>query len=169
MKLQFLTALLLSSSFTVIAQDSTQLKRTPYKLTITVDKKNFYQEDIKATPYVLPNKAVQLYPGETVYLEIELDNGEIKTMTAVQQNLHPEKTLKVSFTQSIKKKVHELMMLSIENPFSKDLVYTSTIFLLNQNRWVDTDVYPVRARLSGFETWPDVIISIALGNWKFKD
>ena len=89
-------------------------------------------------------------------------------MTAVEKIVNPEKTVKISFTQSVEKKVHELTMLKIENPFPQNLIYTSKIFLLKQQRWVNTNVYPVQAKLSAFETWPDVIISIALGDWAFK-
>lgn len=158
----------MTTTFLGFGQDSTQLKRTPYRLTVAVDKKTNYEEDIKSTPYVLPNKAIQLYPGETVFLEIEQEKGIIKTVTAVDKNINPHKTLTISFSQIVKKKVHELTMLRIENPFSQDLVYTSKIFLLQQYRWADTNVYPVRSKLSAFETWPDIIISIALGNWEFK-
>ena len=169
MKLKLIvTALFLATTFLTFGQDSTPLKRTPYKLTVAVDKKKVYEEDIKATPYVLPNKALQLYPGETVFIEIEQENGVIKSVTAVEKNVNPEKTLTISFTQSTKKKSHELTMLKIENPFSQDLIYTSKIFLLHQHRWVDTNVYPVFAKLTAFETWPDIITSIALGNWKLK-
>ncbi len=162
------TALSLITTFLAFGQDSIQLKRTPYKLTVAVDKKTVYEEDIKATPYVFPNKAIQLFPGETVFIEIEQENGVIITVTAVDKNVNPDKTLIISFSQSSRKKVHELTILKIENPFSQDLMYTSKIFLLRQHRWADTDVYPVRAKLAAFETWPDIITSIALGNWKLK-
>jgi hypothetical protein len=169
MKLKLIAAALtLIPTCLAFGQDSTQLKRTPYKLTVVVDKKTIYEEDIKATPYVLPNKAIQLYPGETLFVEIEQENGVIKRMTAVDKNINPDKTLTITFTQSVKKKVHELIMLKIENPFSKDLIYTAKIFLLHKHSWVETEVYPVSAKLAAFETWPDVITSIALGNWKFK-
>lgn len=169
MKLKVIaTALALTTTLFAFAQDSTQLKRTPYRLKVAVDKKSVYEEDIKATPYVLPNKAIQLYPGETVFIEIEQENGVVKSVTAVEKVVNPEKTVKISFTQSVEKKVHELTTLKIENPFSQNLIYTSKIFLLKQQRWVNTNVYPVYAKLSAFETWPDVIISIALGDWAFK-
>lgn len=166
--------LIISVLFTLITisifgQDTTQLTRKPYKLKVAVDKKSVYEEDIQGRPYVLPNKAIQLYPGETVFIEIEHGNGVINKVTAVEKIVNPEKTLTISFTQSVKGKVHELTMLKIENPFPFDLIYTSKIFLLNHQRWVDTNVYPVRAKLSAFETWPDIIISIALGNWKFQN
>jgi hypothetical protein len=169
MKLKLIvTALIFSWTLLAFGQDSTQLKRTPYKLTVAVDKKTVYEEDIKATPYVLPNKVIQLYPGETINVEIEQKDGVITTVTAVDKVEKPEKTIIISFSQTSKKKVHEMTMLKIANPFPVDLIYGSKIFLLKQNRWVDTNVYPVRAKLSAFETWPDIITSIAIGNWEFK-
>jgi len=150
-------------------QDSSALlKRTPYKLTVAVDKNTLYEEDIKATPFVLPDNTVQIYPGETIYIEVEKEDGVIKKMTAVTENTHPEKTLVLSFTQSVKKKVHEMMMLSVKNPFAEQLVYKATMFLLKQHKWADTDVYPVEPPLAGYETWPDIITSMALGGWQFK-
>ncbi|HTE30578.1 MAG TPA: hypothetical protein VK666_09425, partial [Chryseolinea sp.] len=125
-------------------------------------------EDIKATAYVLPNKAIQLYPGEIVFVEIEEENGVIKAVTAVEKNVNPQKTLTISFTQNVKKKTHESTMLKIGNPFSQELIYSSRIFLLDHHKWVATNVLPVPARLSAYESWPDIITSIALGNWELK-
>ena len=159
---------LLAISFLSYGQDTSQLKRTPYKLTVAVDKKNVYEEDIQATPFVLPDESIQLYPGETVYIEVKQENGVIKGMTAVKEIADPSKTLTISFTQTANKKVHELMMLKITNPFPRKLIYRATIFLLQQKTWNETDVYPVEAGLAGIETWPDIIISIGLGGWKFE-
>jgi hypothetical protein len=159
---------LLTISICANGQDTNQLKRTPYKLTVVVDKNTSYEEELKGTAYVLPNKTIQLYPGETIYIEVRQENGNIKSMTAVSEIKDPTITLTISFTQSVKKKVHELMMLQIKNPFSKQLIYKAKIFLLTQKKWVNTDVYPVEPQLSAFETWPDIITSIGLGDWTFK-
>lgn len=150
------------------SQASTQLKRTPYKLSVAVDKKTVYEEEINATYYVLPNNTIQLYPGETIHVEIEQKDGVISAVTAVAEVANPEKTITISFKQNTKKKVHEMTILQIVNPFPQDIVYRSKIFLLKQNRWVDTKVIPVRAKLSAFETWPDIITSIAIGGWEFR-
>jgi len=163
-----LTIALLSISLCSYGQDTTQLKRTPYKLTVAVDKNSVYEEDVQGTPYVLPDKTIQLYPGETVYIEVEQENGVIKSMTAVKEIRDPSKTLTISFTQSTEKKIHELMMLKMTNPFANNLIYRAKIFLLQQKKWVNTDVYPVGAGLSGFETWPNIITSIGLGEWTFQ-
>lgn len=149
-------------------QDTTALTRTPYKLTVAIDKNAVYAADVKATPYVLPDKTLQLYPGEKVYIEVELANDTIASLKAVRENTNPSKTLIVEFTQSAKKNVHEMMMLKVTNPFAKNLVYKCLFFPLKGSKFVETDVLPVMAGLSGFETWPNIIISIALSDWKFE-
>ena len=166
------TILLLISFFTILnnsyGQDSSSLKRTSYHLTVLVDKKYVYEEDIKETPFIFPDKTIQLYPGETIYVEIEEEIGIIKNMKVVKEIVNPAKTLTISFTQNAKKKVHELMILKIQNPFKYNLNYEAKMFLLQNRKWVDTSVYPVQAGLSAFETWPDVIISIGIGKWAFE-
>jgi len=133
-----------------------------------VDKKTFYEEDLIERPYVLPNNTIQIYPGESIFIEIDQENGVIKNIKAVKEVKDPVKTLTISFTQSVNKKVHELMMLKVTNPFSNKLSYQASIYLLKQKKWVTTTVYPIETGQSGFETWPDIITSIALGNWTFQ-
>jgi hypothetical protein len=159
---------LLLASLYSYGQDTGVLKRTPYKLSVAVDKTSFYEEDIQSTAFVLPDKTIQVYPGETIFVEVEVVDGVVKNITAVKEIKNPSITLTISFTQTAKNKVHELMMLKIENPFPKKLLYKAGIYLFKQKKWVGTSVYPVEAGLSGFETWPDIIISIALKDWKFE-
>ena len=167
----FLILVLFCSSvpFNSTGQDSAILKRTPYSLRIDVDNINFYEDQIGATPYVFPNNGMQIYPGETIYVEVEQDKGVIKSMKAVKKINNPKTTLTITFSQKSENNIHQMMMLKIQNPFPKNLTYEAKMFLLKQNKWFDTDVYPVMAGLSAFETWPDIIISLGLGSWKFTD
>ena len=167
----FLILVLFFSSvpFNSTGQDSAILKRTPYTLRIDVDNINFYEDQIGATPYVFPNNGMQIYPGETIYVEVEQDKGVIKSMKAVKKINNPKTTLTITFSQKSENNIHQMMMLKIQNPFPKNLTYDAKMFLLKQNKWFDTDVYPVMAGLSAFETWPDIIISLGLGSWKFTD
>ena len=167
----FLILVLFFSSvpFNSTGQDSAILKRTPYTLRIDVDNVNFYEDQIGATPYVFPNNGMQIYPGETIYVEVEQDKGVIKSMKAVKKINNPKTTLTITFSQKSENNIHQMMMLKIQNPFPKNLTYEAKMFLLKQNKWFDTDVYPVMAGLSAFETWPDIIISLGLGSWKFTD
>lgn len=145
-----------------------QVKRLPYKLSVIVDENTVYEEDIKATPYVLPNNTIQLYPGENIYVEVESIGGVVTSMNAVRENKNPSKTLVISFTQTISNRTHKSMLLKIANPFKEKLYYSAVIFLMQQKKWVNTDVYPVEAEISSFESWPDIITSITLSKWSFK-
>jgi len=151
----------------VIAQDFYPLKRKSYHLNVAVDKKTTYEEDLNESPYVLPDLTAQIYPGESIFIEIEQLNGVIKNVKAVAENKFPDKTITISFTQSAKKKAHELMMLKIVNPFKYVLRYNTKIYLMQHKKWINTNVLPVPAGLSAFETWPDIITSIALADWSF--
>ena len=72
--------MLLSVTLFVHAQDTTGLKRPAYTLQVAVDKKSYYEKNIKSTPYILPDTTIQLYPGETVYIEVNEENEVIKKM-----------------------------------------------------------------------------------------
>ena len=159
---------LVGCSLFLCAQDTTQLKRIPYKLTVAINKISVYEEELKEAPFVLHNNTIQLYPGETVFIEVDEVNGAIKNMKAIKTIIDSSKTLRISFTQSSNNKVHEFMMLSIENPFDYKLSFKTMIYLLQQKKWVPTSVLPVDARTGGFESWPEIITSIALGNWTFE-
>ena len=150
------------------AQDLFPLKRKPYLLTVAVDKKNTYEENLPESNYVLRDLTVQLYPGESVFIEIEQENGIVKNVRAVTENKFPEKTLIISFTQISKKKVHESMMLKIQNPFKYTLKYDAKTYLLNYKNWVNARVLPVQPGLSAYESWPELITSVAIGNLSFE-
>lgn len=152
------------SSSNILAQP----KRLPYKLSVIVDESTVYEEEIKVTPYVLPNNTIQLYPGENIYVEVESAKGVITSMNAVKENKNPSKTLVISFTQTISNRNHESMLLKVTNPFKEKLYYSAVIFLMQQKKWVNTEVYPVEGEISSFESWPDIITSITLSKWSFK-
>ena len=75
-----LSAVFFSISLFSSGQDSAILKRTPYNLRVIVDKDQYYEDSIGATPYVLPDKTIQIYPGETIYVELVEENGIIKIL-----------------------------------------------------------------------------------------
>jgi hypothetical protein len=159
---------LLTISVYSFGQDTTQLKRKPYKLTIAIDKKSTYEEAIKATPYVLPDKAVQLYPGETVYIEVVKENGNIAALKAVNVIRDPTTTLTITCEQIVKKKVHESLIFDIKNPFGDTLLYKAKIFVLKEKKWVDAITYPIGPGLFSSTILPDIISSIELGGWSLK-
>jgi hypothetical protein len=164
-KISLLSFLLLFAVYFTYAQDTSSFHRKPYILHVAVDKKNFYEEHLSAGQYVHPDNTVQLYSGEQVYLQAEVYNGIITGLRAVPEIKDSSKTITISFSQTVNKKVHEMMMLKVNNPFASMLSYKAMIYFLYHKKWVNTSSVPVPAGLAGYETWPDIIISIALGNW----
>ena len=164
-------ALMLSFVFPTafcFGQTNNLAQRDAFKLKIAVNDTNFYSADIKSAAYVLPDNSIQIYPGEKIYVEVELVKKEIRSMKTVKENLNPEKTITISFSQETEGKKHKGMMLNIENPFNKKLEYKANMFLMKYNKWAPTSVLPVQAKLSSYETWSDLIVTIALSGWTFK-
>ncbi|RYG45461.1 MAG: hypothetical protein EOO01_17770 [Chitinophagaceae bacterium] len=74
----------------------------------------------------------------------------------------------IMFSQTAKKKVHEMVSLKIDNPFRYALKYDAKIFLVQYKKWINTNVFAVSPGLSSFEMWPDLVSTIAVGDWKFE-
>jgi hypothetical protein len=160
--------LFLSAALPAIAQSNDLPQRKAYKLKVAVDEVEYYQAEIAATAYVLPDNTIQLYPGEKIFVEVEMKRKKIKSMKSVKENLHPEKTIAITFSQQSDGGRHMLMILKIENPFKNQLKYRARVFLQKHNKWITTDVLPVKPMIIAYEHWPDVIVTIAMDNWEFK-
>ena len=139
--------------------------RTAYKLSLPVTKGSVYEMDVAATPYVQNQTIVQIYPGETIYLEAGEKDGKL-VLHSVKEIKNPTKTITVTCTQNVSKRAHENVMLKVTNPFDKSLSYSARMFLLKANKWVGTNVLPVQPGIMGIEMWPDVIITFGLSDWE---
>jgi hypothetical protein len=149
-------------------QDIETLERKPYHLKIVVDNTTFYEEELKASPFIYPDNTIQIYPGETVFIEVAIKNDAISKMTAVPAIKDSSKTMIITFSQETNKRVHQMMMLKIENPLSYQLNYKAMIYLMKHKKWMNTSTIPVMSKLVSYESWPDVITSIALQDWKLE-
>jgi hypothetical protein len=139
--------------------------RTAYKMVLPVTKGSVYEMDVAATPYVQNQTIVQIYPGETIYLEAEEKDGKL-ILSSVKAIKDSTKTISVTCTQSVNKGNHENVMLKVTNPFNRSLTYSARMFHLKANKWLVTNVLPVRPGLTSFEMWPDVIITFGLFDWQ---
>jgi hypothetical protein len=147
------------------------IERPSFDLTLSVDEENYWQGTISQSPYIINDNYVQLYPGETLFLEAEVVEDEIIKLSVVREILNENNTIIVEFNQITKEeneKIHNFMMLKIKNPFNKDMEYKADIYLLKYSRWIDTSLIPVRAGLLSYESWPDIIITIVLHDFIFR-
>ncbi len=157
--------LLILISFGVNAQND-KPNRKPFNLELAVDSINYYQQKIEETPYFVKENILQIYPSEKLNIEVEIENDSIIAMKTVSKIEFPEKTIIIDFKQEVKDRKSEMMMLTIKNPFDKTLAFNAHMFIVGRNEWIPTSIIPIKAKLTNFEMWNDIIISLALDNWK---
>jgi hypothetical protein len=155
-------------SFAFAFSQNEKTTREAFTLKVLVDGDQFYEQKIISSPYFVKENVLQIYPGEKLFIEAEITKKEITSMKVVKENLNPEKTIEIEFSQTTKDRKSESMMLEIVNPFKKDLEYKAMMFIVGHDKWINTNVFPVKAKLIGYETWSDVIISLVLSDWTIK-
>ena len=112
-------------------------------------------------------KVLQIYPGEELNIETEIKGDSIFSMKVVEEIAFPEKTIKLKFLQNVTNRKNTQMILSVVNPFDNKLVYNAMIYTVGGQRWSPTSIIPIQPKLVGYETWPDVIVTMALEKWRF--
>lgn len=51
-----------------------------------------------SSPYFVREKILQIYSGEKLFIEVEIEKKEIISMKVVKENINPEKTIEVELT-----------------------------------------------------------------------
>ena len=169
MKKIVLTTFLLISYTVIFSQQNEKPEREAFELHLNVNQEQFYGMDVKSSAYFPAPNILQIYPSESLYIEAEIEDGKIITMKTVKENLNPEKTIKVEFKQVAKDRLHDYMILDVKNPFDKSLNYDASMYIVGHNKWITTSIIPILPKLSNYEMWPDVIITLALDNWRLEE
>ena len=163
--LSFLLAFLIGGICS--AQEQAISNRGALKLRLFVDDENFYEDDVKAGPYFVKEGVIQVYPGERLYVDAKVGEGGVLTdMHVVTTPKDTAKVIILEFVQHANGRQHEMMMLTVNNPYDDDLHYSAIAYFLKHGQWGETTTIPVGARISAFESWPDVIVTMALSDWK---
>jgi hypothetical protein len=149
------------------AQSNDLPTRSESELELLSDDYDTYYLDIPESEFVHANSSIQLIPGESLFVELELADWQIKRMTSVKENLNPQKTLIISFQQQTDGELHKRMIIEIYNPFERMLEYKANIFLLPDNKWYPANVLSVYPKSSSEENWTDVIETILLYQLEF--
>ena len=160
--------LIIVSSLIYSQDDNYLINRMSFKLLLAVDDDKYYEWQVPESPFVLQNNTLQIYPGEKIFIELDFINDNLKSIQVVKKNVNPDRTIEISFNQEKDEKKHKFMILKVTNPFEKDLEYKAAIYLVLHKKWINTNIIPVKAGLSSYESWPDVISTIALFDFKLK-
>ena len=166
MKKFILLLLMLSATVSYCQNDTPQ--REAFTLKLAVDKEQFYEVEVEPEPYFVAQKSLQLYAGDELLIEAEIAGDTIASMKVVKAIKYPERTIKIEFRQTTEDNKHDQMILSVHNPFKRQLMYDAAMFIVGHNEWVTTSIVPVFPGISGYETWHDVIISLVLHSWRFE-
>jgi hypothetical protein len=151
------------------SQDENPNIRLAFDLKMFVDDNQFYSAPMGETNYIINDSIIQIFPSETLFVEAEILNNKLINLKVVKEIKDKSKTLIIDFKQTTKGKIHEQMILTIDNPFDKQLYYKAMMNLLKNKMWVNTSVYPVMPKIRSIEMWPDLITSLALVGFELKD
>tara|TARA_R100001015_G_C4633414_1_gene198324 strand:- start:134 stop:634 length:501 start_codon:yes stop_codon:yes gene_type:complete len=151
-------------SISLLSGQNNRLTRHPYTLKLFLDNQRIYEVDIQGSKFVLPDNSIQLYSGESVFIEVELVDSSIVSIKSVEKNINPERTIELSLRQNTENFNHLNSIFRIFNPLSRSIIYEAKIFVSGKSNWVETEVIPVKPMKASFEIWPEVVISIAILN-----
>ena len=143
-------------------------KRNSYQLEIAATETEQYAMDVPESPYFVKDKILQIYCGEKIFVECEIQADSISKMKVVERNINPEKTIVIEFTQNAENRKEISTQLWVKNPFSKILRYDAFMFTPISKQWKSTSIIPIRPTLQNFEHWPHTIITLALQNWRLE-
>ncbi|WP_124981478.1 hypothetical protein [Nonlabens xiamenensis] len=162
-----ITILIFLISIGITFAQNEKPNREPFVLRLAVDSENYYQQEIPNSPYFVKDYILQIFPSEKINIEVEIDNDSIVSMKTVEKLEFPEKTITIDFKQEVKDGKSEMMMLTVKNPFNKIMTYDARMFIVGRDELLKTSIIPIRPKLTNFEMWNDVIITLILDNWKW--
>jgi hypothetical protein len=145
-----------------------QEKRVAFTLEIAADETHQYSAEIPESPYFVKDKILQMYCGEKLLVECELNKDVISSMKIVKENRNPEKTIEIEFSQNSEERNNISTMLIVKNPFDKALNYNALMFTPISQVWKKTSIIPIQPKLMNFETWPHSIITLVLDEWRLE-
>jgi hypothetical protein len=143
--------------------------RPPFDLKLFVNDSVFYEAPMKGSRYIINDTIIQIFPGEQLFVESEIQNNKLVNFKVVPKIIYKSRTMVIEFHQEKNGKNHEQMMLTIENPFQKNLHYSAMINLMNEHRWRKTSVVQVLPGQKSIEMWSDIVTSLALSGFEFME
>jgi len=156
------TARAQSSAEQIEALCKTVVCREPTTVKLKLNNKEYAQFDFPKSPFVAEG-FINVLSGEKFGVELEEKDGNLENPRYVKEISHPERTISVAFSQT-----DEGMVLTIQNPFAKPIVYECMIQHYKDEGFSKTSVVPVGAKLVSFELWPYPIAQVVISNVHYQ-
>lgn len=143
------------------------VKRDAFELTLPLDNGNMYIQKVPESNYFVSQTDLQIYPTEELFIEVELDGLNIKSLLPVKENYNPKRTLIVSFNQETKSGKSSIMILKIVNPFPFHLNYKTLIYKAKTQKWIHYKPATIKAKSTSYEMWNETVATIVIKYWNF--
>ena len=148
------------------APADTPVFREPFTLKLKIDKSQYYEEHFDKIPYVANNE-VYLLAGDK--FGINLTTAKDDTLTATYQPDNKKADVWLVLTQEKMDKDRLMMLLTVKSNLDRRLFYDALMTVPEKKEIFKTNMLPVEAHLSNFESWPHPIVQLVLGNFRFTE
>lgn len=165
-----------------------------FSIALRVDDKTFTTIPVSRSPYVLPNGAIMIFPGETIAVQFTPDGDKLTApkflkvyaprlpaqvskdgklsdpdtagLSKDDAGALPPNTLLLSYGQF---KGQPGMVLELEHNMPRTVKVDAIMAIIQDGKYVQkpTSTCPVKTKLVGFETWPQAMGPMALTNVRF--
>ncbi len=153
--------------FALAGQSQNELpERSGFTLNVKRNATQTFVQQINPGPYFPQTGALQLYPNERVFVEVEIKADTIFSMKTVRENLHPQRTLEIEFCQSESKTGARPSELWVKNPLATRVSFNVLAHSVTESAWQSRaeHVLPVR---TGHALWKkEIVSSLVLKDWK---
>lgn len=132
--------------------------RPPTTVRLRLNNKEYFEMEFPRGPYVADG-FINVLAGEEFNVEFDESEGRLANPHYVKTSTKPERTLSLKLEQT-----DEGTVLSVKNPFAREIMYDCLIQHYKEQRLRKTSVVPVGSRLVSFELWPYPVAQVVISN-----
>ncbi len=159
--------LLAAPAFTAHAQAPIQsdqpVFRAPFTLKLPVDTTHYYEQQFDKVPYVTGGD-IYLFNGESFGVNLTIDGDHVSGLTYVANAAKAD--VQFSFRQE-KSGTGLMTLLTTRNKTKHKLFIDALMTVPDKKGGLKTNILPIDAGLSSFESWPHPIVQLVLKNLRF--
>lgn len=134
------------------------------------DGSMFESSTVTPLPVVQGGSLVSIFPGEVIYLEAEEWDTGLKNIRVVEKIADPKRTMTLKFEQTGPDRSGKyLMLLKINNPFSKSIKYHAGLMHIDNDNIFKTSSCPIMPGQTSYESWPYPVFQLVLNDFKWTE
>jgi hypothetical protein len=139
--------------------------RSPFTLKLHVDNEHYYEQKFDRVPYFAGGD-VYLFAGEAFGVNVAVADDRLSQITYQPDPAKADVVFR--FTQE-KSADGFMMILMTRNTLKRKLFFDATMTVPGKAEVYKTNVLPVDADLSNFESWAHPIVQLVLSNFRFSE